>query len=111
TGYSFYGAHQRDNLVDSSKIILEEIYHTDSIAENHDFIQRIDYKQLNKMNFYQLYDDYIEQLINYNLEKRNIKEVDNQAEILATIEEKEEQIQLLRNKLRKEKHFNKKMEL
>lgn len=109
--YSFYGAHQRDNLVDASKIILEEVYHTEFITESHDFIQRIDYKQLNKMNFYELYSDYIEQLINYNLAKRNIKEVNNQAEILAAIKEKEEQIQLLRNKLRKEKHFNKKMEL
>lgn len=111
TDYSFYGAHQRDNLVDRNKIILEEVYHTDFISEDHEFIQKIDYKELNKMNFYQLYDDYIQQLINYNLKKRNIKQIDNQAEVLAAIEEKEEQIQLLRNKIRKEKHFNKKMEL
>ena len=87
------------------------MYHTDFISENHDFIKQLDYKNLNKMNFYQLYDDYIQQLIAYNLEKRNIKQIDNQVELLAAIEEKEEQIQLLRNKLRKEKHFNKKMEL
>ena len=109
--YSFYGAHQRDNLVDQSKIILEEMYHTDFISEDHDFIKQLDYKKLNKMNFYQLYDNYIQQLIAHNLEKRKIKQVDNQAEVLAAIEEKEEQIQLLRNKLKKEKHFNKKMEL
>jgi|SRR5699024_1071252 len=109
--YSFYGAHQRDNLIDQSKIILEEIYHTDFISEDHEFVQKINYKKLNKMNFYQLYDDYIKQLIGYNLKKRNIKQIDNQAELLAAIEEKEEKIKLLRNKLKKEKHFNKKMEL
>lgn len=109
--YCFFGAHQRDNSVEKSKIILEEIYHTDFLKENHNFIDKLDYQNLNKMNFHVLYDEFIQNLIAYNLEKRKIKQVDNQAEVLASIKEKEEKIHLLKNKLRKEKHFNKKMEL
>lgn len=109
--FCFYAAHQRDNLVDQSKIILDKIYKTDFIEENHDFIKKISYENLNKMNFYQLYDDYIQRVIEYNLHKRNIKNISNQSKILAEIEKKEEKISLLKNTLKKEKHFNKKLEL
>lgn len=109
--YIFYGAHQKDNKLDSTKIILEKIYSTGFIDRDSNFIERINYKNLRKVNFHELYSDYIEAIITFNLEQRNIIGVSNKEEVLEKIENLEEERALLKNKMKSEKQFNKKMDL
>lgn len=109
--YTFYGSHINDNKMDSSKIILEKIYNTGFIENDSKFIDKINYKNLNKINFYNFYNDYINAIINFNLEKRNIIEVKDNKEVLAQIEALEQEIISLKNKMKKEKQFNRKMDL
>lgn len=109
--YNFYGAHQRDNKVDEQKIILERMHQTGFVNSNTTFINQINYKNLSKTNLFTFYDEYIQAIIRLNLESRNIKATGDNAEILKEIERLEEKIILLKNKIKRENHFNKKMEL
>lgn len=109
--YIFYGANQRDNKVDNTKIILDKIYNTGFIDKESKFVEKINYKNLSKVNFYEFYNDYINAIINFNLEKRNIKVRENKEETLEKIEKLEEEIILLKNKMKNEKQFNKKMDI
>lgn len=108
--YNFYGAHQRDNLHDTDKIILEKVYQTGFIRLE-EIADEISYTKLNKQNLFTVYDDYIQALVTFNLATRNIADtVDNEA-LLAKIEAIEEEILSLRNQFKRENHFNKKMDL
>lgn len=109
--YIFYGANQRDNQLDESKIILENIYSTDYIDLEEPFIKSINYKKLSKVNFYKFYNDYLDAIINFNLKKRNIQSAEDKEEVLRKIEELEEEIRVLKNKMHSEKQFNRKMDL
>lgn len=109
--YIFYGANQRDNKVDRTKMIVEDIYNTGFINQESDFIEQINYKNLSKINFYTFYNDYMDVIINFNLEKRNIREVTDKEETLRKIKELEEEKIQLQNKMNGEKQFNRKMDL
>src|SRR5690625_5227838 len=109
--YNFFGAHQRDNLVDQKKIILEKVYQTGFIDSNSIFIEQINYLSLRKNDFYSFYNDYIQTIVEFNLTSRNIKQTENNEEVLEKIEMLEHEIATLRSKLKRENHFNKKMEL
>lgn len=109
--YIFYGANQRDNKLDDTKIILDKIYNTGFINKESEFIERVKYKNLRKTNFYEFYNDYIDRIISFNLEKRNINQVADKEETLLKIEMLEDKIILLKNKMIKEKQFNRKMDL
>lgn len=108
---SFYGAHQRDNLQDDTKIILETIYQTGFISQDDEFINEISYKYLDKQNFYTFYEDYIQSIISYNLKVRNIKDAEDAEHLLEEITRIEEEITRLRNQFKREKQFNRKMDL
>src|SRR5690625_576922 len=108
--YNFYGAHQRDNKQDEQKIILDKIYQTGFMKMDNSFINTINYRNLSKVNFYTLYNDFIQEIIQFNLASRNIKETENNEDLLSEIEKLEEEITLLKNKMQRENHFNKKME-
>lgn len=107
----FYAAHQRDNKVDKEKIVLENIYSTGFLEMDSHFIKNINYKNLDKQNFYKLYDSYVQEILNYNLEKRNIRANEDKEELLKKISKIENKIQELKQQLKKEKHFNKQMDL
>lgn len=109
--YVFYGAHQRDNQLDDQKIIIEKMYQTGLMNRETTFIEQINYQNLSKSNLYAFYDDYIQAIIQYNLEIRNVKGTENHAELLSEIEKLEEKIISLKGRLKRESHFNKKMEL
>lgn len=107
----FYAAHQRDNKVDKEKIVLENIYSTGFLEMDSHFIKNINYKNLDKQNFYKLYDSYVQEILNYNLEKRNIRANEDKEELLKKVSKIENKVQELRQQLKKEKHFNKQMDL
>ena len=109
--YDFYGAHIKDNKVDSTKILVEKIYHTGFIDIYESFTEEISYRNLSKVNFYKFYSDYIDAIINFNLEKRNVPNTADNKQMLEKVEKLEEEINLLKNKMKKEKQFNKKMDL
>ena len=109
--YNFFGAHQRDNLVDDQKIILERVYQTGFLDSNSIFIEQINYRELMKNDFFTFYNDYIQAIIEFNLASRNIKQTENNEELLEKIEMLELEIATLKSKLKRETHFNKKMEL
>ena len=108
---NFVGAHQRDNLQDSTKIILEAVYQTGFISQEDKFMNQIDYKKFDKQNFYTFYEDYIQLIISYNLKIRNVKEAEDNELLLEEIRRLEEEIKRLRNRLKREKQFNRKMDI
>lgn len=71
--YNFFGAHQRDNLVDEQKIILEKVYQTGFLDSDSIFIEQINYQVLRKNDIFTFYNDYIQAIIDFNLASRNIK--------------------------------------
>lgn len=107
----FYAAHHRESKADKDKTVLEEIFSTDFLKIDTTFIDRINYKNLNKQNLYNLYDSYVEAILDYNLQKRNIISSKNKAELLKKVSNIETEIQELKNRIEKEKHFNRKMDL
>lgn len=109
--YNFFGAHQRDNLVDEQKIILEKVYQTGFLDSESKFIEQINYLYLRKSDFFTFYNDYIQAIIEFNLASRNIKQTENKEATLQKIEMLEVEITSLKGKLKRESHFNKKMEL
>ena len=109
--YDFYGSHIKDKKLDSEKILLEKIYNTGFIDIYEKFTEEISYKNLNKVNFYKFYSDYIDAIINFNLGKRNITNAEDNKDLLEKIEKLEEEITSLKNKMKSEKQFNRKMDL
>ena len=109
--YNFFGAHLRDNLVDEQSIILEKVYQTGFLDSNSVFIEQINYLNLSKVDFFTFYNDYIQAIIEFNLASRNIQKTENKEATLQEIEKLEEEITTLKGKLKRENHFNKKMEL
>lgn len=109
--YNFFGAHKRDHKLDDQRVILETVYQTGFMKDNSTFLEKINYLKLNKTNFHSFYNDYIQAIIHYNLEKRNIISLNNHEQLLKEIKGIEEEILSLRNKLKREQHFNKKMDL
>lgn len=107
----FYAAHHRENKVDKDKTVLEDIYNTGFLAIDSPFIENISYENLNKQNFYTFYDSYVQAILSYNLEKRNISSDDNKEELIKKVNRIEDEIGELRNQLKGEKHFNKQMDL
>lgn len=109
--FSFYGAHQRDNLQDSAKVILERVYQTSFISKEEESIKEFSYIGWAKQTFYTFYEDYIQSIISYNLKIRNIKEAEDNNRLLEEITRIEEEITGLRNQFKREKQFNRKMDI
>src|SRR5699024_7392569 len=92
-------------------IILEKVYQTGFLDSNSVFIEQINYLNLSKVDFFTFYNDYIQAIIEFNLASRNIQKTENKEATLQEIEKLEEEITTLKGKLKRENHFNKKMEL
>src|SRR5699024_7623911 len=88
-----------------------KVYQTGFLDSNSIFIKQINYVSLRKHDFFTFYNDYIQAIIEFNLASRNIKQTENKEATLQKIEMIEEEITTLKGKLKRENHFNKKMEL
>jgi len=111
----FYVAHQRLNQSDSSKNTIEEFVATDWLDEDSELFAKLNIKSMRFTNFYALYSDIADAISIYNLStimavKDNIKGSEAR-KLTAKIEELEGEITSLRDKLKKESQFNRKMEL
>lgn len=111
----FYVAHQRTNQSDSSKNTIEEFIATEWLDGYSTLFAKLDIKQMRFTNFYALYSDIVDAISIYNLSA--IMATDDNItgakarELSAQIEDIEQEIVILRSKLKKESQFNRKMEL
>ncbi|MDY0266918.1 MAG: DUF4391 domain-containing protein [Methanimicrococcus sp.] len=65
-------AHQRTNLNDISKNVLEDIILTDWFSVDSVFLNSLSLKNLNKKDLYSLYSDYINQIHLFNAAQKKI---------------------------------------
>ena len=110
-----YVAHQRVSQSDSSRNTIEEFISTDWLESDSALFAKLDIKQMRFTNFYALYSDIVDTISIYNL-STIIPTDDNitgaeARELSAKIEDIEQEITSLRARLKKESHFNRKMEL
>ncbi len=87
------------------------MYQTGFLDSDSIFIEQINYQVLRKNDIFTFYNDYIQAIIDFNLASRNIKKTQNKEATLQKIEMIEVEITTLKGKLKRENHFNKKMEL
>lgn len=116
-----FTSHIQDSLVDNDKITLDELISTNWIdtenmnkfAEN--FFNNIKLDNLNFKNTYTFYDDIIKAIIIYNGEINTGKEINTSVEKIKKINNKISKINLeitdLKNQIKKESQFNKKVDL
>lgn len=104
-------AHQRTNLNDSTKNVLEDIILTGWV----DFEESLfDINALNLTNFYSLYSGIVDAISIFNAKKVSAAKnlTGEQArDLTASIEKIDSELAILRGKLKKETQFNRKMEL
>lgn len=104
-------AHQRTNLNDSTKNVLEDIILTGWV----DFDESLfDINALNLTNFYSLYSGIVDAISIFNAKKVSAAKdlTGEQArDLTASIEKIDSELAILRGKLKKETQFNRKMEL
>lgn len=117
----FFGSHISESKSDSSKITLDEVLSTKWMNYNnlgefeHDFISKIQIKNLDYTNFFTFYNSYITAIIQYDgaltvggiVDKspEEIQEVYRQIELI------DKEIRSLEKDLDEETQFNKQMEL
>lgn len=104
-------AHQRTNLNDSTKNVLEEVILTDWLDFNENLF---DVSKMNLTNFYTLYGDIVDAMSILNAKKVSIitSLTGEQArELTGKIEKIDAELTILRGKLKNEIQFNRKMEL
>lgn len=104
-------AHQRTNLSDSTKNVLEEVILTGWL----DFKDSLFHiNVMNLSNFYTLYCDIVDTISILNAKKVSAVEAltgEQARDLTAKIEKIEAELAILRGKLKKETQFNRKMEL
>lgn len=115
-------SHQKESLIDTTKITLEEIISTNWIdPENTDEIDKklfksLQIENLNYSNFYKFYNDIVTSLIVYNSSKYVGKDLTNLS--IEKIKEIQDEIDIIDNEIakkraeiKKETQFNKELEI
>lgn len=105
---------QRINKVDTDKNIIEEIIITEMLSEDDEFFQKLKFKNFRNTNFYLMYLDLYNLIALKIADELGINNVESPEEARDLSEEIisiETEIEKLRNKLKKENQFNKKMEI
>lgn len=110
-----YVAHQRTNQNDSSKNTIEEFISTDWLETDNPLFEKLDIRQMRFTNFYDLYSDIVDAISIYNANTmmQSEKELTGEQarQLTASTDTIEQEITLLKAKLKKETQFNRKMEL
>lgn len=116
-------AHKRLNKVDETKDTIEEFLYTDWIdlensteRDNH-FFESINIRMLSYTNFYKFYSDFVDKVNVFNASQYQESIYDNNLEvseikaITDKIENYDKKINEIKNSIKNEKHFNKKMRM
>jgi len=111
---------KRINQNDKTKLIIDEEYITDWIDINNQsqkeqaFLKSLELQNQSFVNFERFYNDLIKKVVALKLSKdsdRLITPKETSKETLANITKLEEQIKELKNRIKKETHFNEKVNL
>lgn len=110
-----YLAHQRINQADSSKNTLEEFIATDWLDKDHVLFDQLDIRKMRFTNYYTLYSDLVDQVsidrVADIVKDKKVITGEEARELTRQIEGIDEEITSLRDRLKKEDQFNRKMEL
>lgn len=110
-----YMAHQRVNQSDSSKNTIEKFICTEWLGGGCPLFEKLDIKQMRFTNFFALYSDIVDVISVYNLSNimpstTSLTGVEAR-KLSEDIESIEQEISVLKAKIKKETQFNRKMEL
>lgn len=108
-------AHQRINLNDSRKNTIEDFIYTEWLGGDSSLFEKLDIKKMRFTNFYMLYSDIVDSISVFNISNIIPAEVAltgvEARKLSMDIEALEQDISILKAKLKKETQFNRKMEL
>lgn len=108
-------AHQRTNLNDSSKNIIDEMICSDWVSPDDALLATMDIRTMRFTNYFTLYSDIVDAISIYNAKALvgEESELSGEAarEMLAAVEEIDRQIAAYRAGLKKETQFNRKLEI
>lgn len=105
---------QRINKNDSTKNTIEEINITNFEIMDHDFENRLNFTNFRYTNFFDMYSDLYHVIIMKIAESKGIKmysDVSNLNDIIKQVNLIQDEINVERNKIRKETQFNRKVDL
>jgi len=111
---------KRINQNDKTKLLIEEAFTTDWIDLNNQsqkeeaFLKSMELQKQSFVNFKAFYNDLVQKVVALKLSKESDRLIipkETSKESLATITRLEEQIQELKNRIKKETHFNEKVNL
>lgn len=107
-------AHQRINLVDSSKNTIDEFISTEWHDEDSEFLGKLDISNMRFTNYFTLYSDIVDVISIHNVSDliKTAEEFTGEEarKLSAKIDEIDIQVTSLRSKMKKENQFNRKME-
>lgn len=120
----FNVSHKRINLADASKNTVEELIYTDWLdlskltGREEEFLNNLNISEFSFNNFYIFYSEFVDRinLFNASVYEENYQSLKNKdagkvKELTEKINNIEAEIIDLRNKLKKENHFNKKIQI
>ncbi|WP_316559875.1 DUF4391 domain-containing protein [Methanimicrococcus stummii] len=98
-------AHQRTNLSDDSKNVLEEIVLTEWFSLDSDFLNHLSLENLNKKDLYSLYSDYINRIHLHNAAQKKINPAlfnnsESARDVLNKIQSIDDEIESLKSKIK-----------
>jgi len=111
--FQLYLSHQRFNFADNSKITLDKFESTEWFDCNISLWDKLDFKGFRYTNFFDMYSDIIDAVSLYNAISITQDDItpEQARELLRRNAEIENQLALLRAKLKKATEFNRKMEI
>lgn len=110
-----YVAHQRLSQSDSSKNTIDEFIATGWLDRDSDLFNKLDIRRLRFTNLYTLYSDLVDIISIHNvsdiISKEKLISGTEARQLASKLDEIDNQIDLLRSRLKKDIQFNRKMEL
>lgn len=108
-------AHQRTNQNDPTKNTLEEMVATEWLQEDSPLFDKLNITHMSFRNLYALYDDLLSAIYLFKAEQILAKPTEltpaEARELTLTIQNLDEEITVLKSKLKRETQFNRKMEM
>ena len=114
--FQLWTAHLRVNLADESRLTAERFEHTDWLTADTDLLDALNIKTMRWSNYYMVYSGIVDAISIWQarqlIQDKAVELTGDEArQLLAAVEELDAQIAKLRVELKKEKQFNRKMEL
>lgn len=113
--FQIWSGHQRINLNDKSKNTIDEFVQTQWLTSEDKIFKNLDIRKLNQSNCFALYSDIVDAISKYNAKLITGKETkisgEKARELISKINDIDQRIAALRVTLKKERQFNRRMEI